>query len=228
EEIERLGAETVYVLGGNKAINEKVLDDLRAEGIETVRVAGDSRTETAVEIAEIVLDGGSAEEVVVVNGYEFADALSVASYAAKESMPILLTQPDRLPAATETALSELGIEETLVIGGEVAITDNVADLLPNVTRVAGDNRFETSVEVAKYFNPDTTEFYVTTGFNFPDALASGARAAKDSTGIILIGHTIHDYHLSFILDNNLNKLNIVGGEEVIDQDLFNELSDLIQ
>src|SRR5699024_1930984 len=129
-------------------------------------------------------------------------------------------------AATQAALYELGARETLVIGGEVAVTENVTNLLPKVTRVAGDDRFETSVEVAKYFNPDATEFYVTTGFNFPDALASGARAAKDDTVVFLVGHAVYPDQASFI--SGLDMLRIVGGPEVVDQDLFNELEDLIQ
>src|SRR5699024_125735 len=87
EEIERLGAETVYVLGGDQAISDEVVSELQAQGIETIRVAGDTRDRTAVEIAKLVLDGESAEEVYVVNGYDFPDAYSVASYAAKECMP---------------------------------------------------------------------------------------------------------------------------------------------
>lgn len=49
----------------------------------------------------------------------FPDDLSVASYAAKEGMPILITQSTKLSKATETANKDIGVKET-IIGGFIS------------------------------------------------------------------------------------------------------------
>ncbi|GGN61221.1 cell wall-binding repeat-containing protein [Oceanobacillus indicireducens] len=227
EEIERLGASTVYLLGGVGAIDKKVESELKAQGIEVIRVSGDSRDKTAAEIATIVTDGEAVDEVVLVNGYNFPDAVSIAAYAAEEGMPILLTQDARLPEATQAALYDLKATETLVIGGKTAINDNVLKQVPKANRVSGADRFATSVEIAKHFDLDTKEYYVTTGMEFPDALAAAAIAAKDDTGVILVGKYVHDYMEDFITDKDLEILTIVGGQSAVSDDIFNELKRLI-
>ncbi|MCG5102644.1 cell wall-binding repeat-containing protein [Oceanobacillus alkalisoli] len=227
EEIERLGASTVYVLGGVGAINETVESELKAQGIEVVRVSGDSRDATAAEIATIVTDGEPVDEVVLVNGYNFPDAVSIAAYAAEEGMPILLTQDGRLPQATQTALYDLKASETLVIGGKTAIHDSVLRQVPKANRVSGADRFATSVEIAKHFDLDTKEYYVTTGMEFPDALAAAAIAAKDDTGVILVGKYVHDYMEEFITAKDFDILTIVGGQAAVSDEIFDEFKRLI-
>lgn len=227
EEIERLGAETVYILGGEGAVNASVEEELAAQGIEVIRVAGDSRDKTAAEIAKIIVDDGTVEQIVLVNGYNFPDAVSVAAYAAQEGLPILLTQDAKLPQATQAALYDLKASETLVIGGTGAIAENVAKQVPNATRIAGADRFATSVEIAKHFDYDTKEYYVTTGMDFPDALAAGAIAAKDNTGVLLVGKYVHNYHKAFITDNNVDIITVVGGTSVVSDDILSEFKRLV-
>ncbi|MBN6204939.1 S8 family serine peptidase [Ralstonia pickettii] len=227
-EIERLGAEKVYILGGEGAISSSVEKELKAQGIDVVRVAGDSRDKTAVEIAKIVVDGGTADKVVVVNGYNFPDALSVAAYAAKEGLPILVTQDSRLPNATQAALYELKASETIVIGGEVAISEDVAKKLPNVTRVSGADRFQTSIAVANYFSPDTSEYFVATGMEFADALSSAALASKKGTGIILVGKSVSENLAKFINDKEVDIIKVIGGASAVSDSIVNKLKDILK
>ncbi|WP_052356831.1 bifunctional 2',3'-cyclic-nucleotide 2'-phosphodiesterase/3'-nucleotidase [[Clostridium] dakarense] len=52
EEITRLGAKNVYVIGGSNAVSESVLNELKAMKVSVERIAGDDRYETSLEIAK--------------------------------------------------------------------------------------------------------------------------------------------------------------------------------
>src|SRR5699024_5687189 len=126
DEIKRLGAKTVYVLGGEKAVGKKVVAELKDMGVTVERISGSNRTETAALIADEVT-GGTSSEAILVNGYNFPDALAVASYAANEGLPILLTQEKKLSKATEKAMYDLDTTKTLVVGGTKAVSNDVAN-----------------------------------------------------------------------------------------------------
>ncbi|QGS69552.1 hypothetical protein CV093_18575 [Oceanobacillus sp. 143] len=130
-------------------------------------------------------------------------------------MPILLTQNNKLPKQTKQALKDLRISSTLAIGGNLAINDNVFKQLPNSVRIAGQNRYETAVKIADYFNVKNKHYYITTGLEFPDALSSAALAAKEGTGILLVGTSIPKPVQTFIMKNNISDFTIVGGTSII-------------
>ncbi|RDW22478.1 lactocepin [Oceanobacillus arenosus] len=226
-EIERLGATTVYLLGGEVAISADVEAALTKQGLEVIRLAGHSRVDTAIEIANEVVEEGSSEQAVLVNGYNFPDALSVASYAAEAGIPILLTQTDKLPDATKQLLKDLYVDETLVIGGPVAISEKVAKLVPNPERISGHSREDTAVAVAEYFDVDSTKYYVTTGADFPDALTVAARAAKDNTGVLLVRNSVSEGVGTFITENDIDWVKVIGGPLAVSDKILNELKKLV-
>ncbi|MCP3740132.1 cell wall-binding repeat-containing protein [Rossellomorea sp. BNER] len=225
-EIKRLGVKKVYILGGTVAINASVQSKLKSQGLEVERIKGENRFETAAIIAKEVAPNG-VNEAVVVNGRNFPDALSVASYAAKNGSPILLTETKELPKHTKYALSKLGVSKTYVIGGKVVIKNNVLVDLPNPVRIAGENRYETAVEVAEYFKADQSQYYVATGTDFADALSGAALAAKDNTGILLVGKDVPESVGSFIKENNVELLSIIGGKVAVSTTVANKLNKLI-
>src|SRR5699024_9617886 len=98
---------------------------------------------------------------VVVNGYDFADALSVASSAAQNNLPILLTQAEKLSDGTADALKALGeekqvaVESTYAIGGDKVVAEDVFNELPEATRVAGKDRWATNTAIVDEFGVDT-------------------------------------------------------------------------
>ncbi|MFP3355838.1 cell wall-binding repeat-containing protein [Planococcus sp. SIMBA_143] len=182
EEIERLGATKAIVLGGSLAVSEDVADQLGDLGLEVDRVGGKTRYETAVAIAdELVTD---ATDAVVVSGMDFPDALSAGSYAAINDKPILLTRPDSVPAVIEAELEEY--ETTTVIGGTLAVSEDVADSLPNATRVSGANRYLTSLAVAEQLFENAVEGLAANGQNFPDALTGNVLAAAYDAPMLLV------------------------------------------
>ncbi|MEZ0482052.1 cell wall-binding repeat-containing protein [Planococcus sp. SSTMD024] len=182
EEIERLGASKAIVLGGGLAVSDDVAEQLDDLGLEVERVGGKTRYDTAVAIAnELETD---ATDAVVVSGTDFPDALSAGSYAAINDKPILLTRPDSIPAVIEEELE--GYETTTVIGGSLAVSENVADALPAATRVSGANRYLTSLAVAEQLFEDAVEGLAANGQNFPDALTGNVLAAAYDAPMLLV------------------------------------------
>ncbi|MGO1469953.1 MAG: cell wall-binding repeat-containing protein, partial [Tissierella sp.] len=145
EELERLGAENVYILGGEKAVSADVEADLK-EDYTVERVAGDDREKTAVAVAEEV--DGQTDHVFLAKGYDIlADALAVGPVSALKDMPVFLTNTNRTTDATLDAMKDLGVKEVTIIGGEKAVTQSVVDQLEDykVNRIEGDDREKTAL-----------------------------------------------------------------------------------
>ena len=210
EEINRLGATKVYILGGTGAISADVENTLLDMELEVERISGPTRMDTAVEIAGKM---GLAEKVILANGNNFPDALSVASYAASNGYPILLTSQGELPTSIQHYLLTHDIKETLVVGGAAAISDDVLDKLDHPTRIAGANRYDTAVEIAKYFNVNAPHFYLSTGVNYADALPGAVLAAKERTGLLLVGKNVPASLEQFITPPVM--LSLFGGSAAI-------------
>ncbi|SHF76343.1 cell wall-binding repeat-containing protein [Ornithinibacillus halophilus] len=226
EEIERLGATKVVILGGTGAINEHVEMELEGEGLNVRRIAGETRFETAARIADEVAPEGS-DKVVVTNGRDFPDALSVASHAAVAGMPILLTRPDSLPDATADAVDTLGVSETYVVGGYEVVTDEVVAELPDVERLRGTNRYETNLVVNEHFGVDNNHLYVATGKHYADALAGAVLAAKNDSTIVLVSTDLPEGVADFITENHTLRLTIFGGTGAVSSTVADSLEQLL-
>lgn len=226
-ELERLSTKTVVILGGESAVSKGVADQLADMGIETDRIAGENRWETAASIAEELAPDGT-KDAVVVNGRNFADALAVASYAGQYGMPIILSDKDKIPAESSEVLETLGVENTLVVGGSAAITDNVYKKLPGAERVYGADRFATSVELSNYFEPSLDKVYVATGYNFADALSGAALAAKHESGVILVGKSLSPEVEGFFGSNKIGQVKVFGGSSAVSDEVLSEIQGLLK
>lgn len=188
DELTRLGATEVVVVGGFGAVPVVVQAELRRAVASVRRIAGEHRVDTAGQIArEVGLpDGG---EVVVASSATFADALSVAPLAAAHGLPVVLTRAGALEDDAAAAVTALGATRSLVVGGQAALSDAVAAALPAPTRVAGRERYETSVAVAdlaRERGATLSTVHVATGRDFPDALAAGPVAAAAGSVVLLV------------------------------------------
>lgn len=90
-ELERLAPSVVYIVGGSGAVSDAVASQIA--GITSSpfveRLGGTDRYETAVLVAEKVVDlGGSDTEVLLATGTNYIDALSASSVAAGEGIPM--------------------------------------------------------------------------------------------------------------------------------------------
>lgn len=144
---------------------------------EAGRLSGDDRYETATELAKESFD--SAETCVIASGLDFPDALSASGLAGSYDAPLLLTDPSSVPSIVSETLSDLGVQDVIVIGGTGAVSGAVYTALESsydVTRVAGVNRYDTSAKVARMIaahegSAFAEKAFFARGDSFPDALA---------------------------------------------------------
>lgn len=95
--------------------------------------------------------------VVLTDGIEGIDALAAGWWTSYWQVPVLLGDgSNRLPAETVAAMTLLDIDHIIAVGGTARLPDVVVDQAARLTgaqtlRVAGPNRYATSVEMAKRF-----------------------------------------------------------------------------
>lgn len=151
------------------------------------RVYGDTRVDTSLELYRA---GGSrwGDTAIVATGANYADALSVSSYAYHAKAPVFLCDPSTgLTAAQRTALN--GFKHVLVVGGEAAVPSSYVAGLSDVVRLQGATRYETSVEIARWASSNGLHMdgaVFATGANFPDALAAGPLAGVNGGVVLLV------------------------------------------
>lgn len=134
-----------------KALNSttnKLLDDWE---IDKVTIGGENRYETAYKVADEVRRlTNNNKDLILVDGTDFPDGITISSLAAKFKSPILLTVPNRLHPVTEEAVSRWKIENILIGGGYNSVSKKIEDQMniKNKERVAGSNRYDTAVEIS--------------------------------------------------------------------------------
>ena len=189
-ELDRLGATAVTVVG---SVPTSVDGALASQGMQVNRLgtAGNVKA-TSVAVAHAV--GGSAGTAVLVNDGTFVDGISAAALAAGRHWPVLLTSQSYVYQESVDTWRALGIHTIYLVGGPVVIGDNIRDWLVSqglsVHRLAGANRYGTSAAVAganeSLGGRSVATLLFATGRNYPDALASGALAARLSAQLVLV------------------------------------------
>ncbi|MFQ3545403.1 cell wall-binding repeat-containing protein [Halobacillus rhizosphaerae] len=220
DEINRLGAKNVIILGGTGAISSYVQYQLDGMGVNVDRIYGNTRYKTAASIAARL--GGNPDKAVVADGTDFPDALAAAPYAAKNGYPILLTKPNKLPNITSIALK--GFDNSVVVGGPNAVSDSVKEMLPNAKRYNGSNRFETATTIATELEPHTGKAFIATGDGFADALAGSVLAAKQDASILLVKEDqLPAATEKAIKDLNIHNFHVLGGPGAVSEKVSGQL-----
>ena len=149
----------IVVIGGTAAASQSVLEAAAAAApdAETSRLAGDTRIDTAAEVARRALSGVPAAQrtVIVANGWSPADTGVAAALAALTPNSVVLwTAAGSLPAATEAVIAEHQPTRVIIVGGTAAVPSAVADKITaaaprtDLERVAGSNRLDTAIRAA--------------------------------------------------------------------------------
>jgi putative cell wall-binding protein len=130
----------------------------------------------------------------IATGDNFPDALAGSPPAGNLGGPILLVGREALPSATADELTRLKPDKIVILGGSGVVSSAVASALRpytdgSVERLAGSDRYATSVAVsaATFATADTV--YIATGVNFPDALAGGPAAGREGAPLLLVPGT---------------------------------------
>ena len=215
QEIKRLGAKNVVVIGGEKSI-DKTKIGLSQYNVRTI--AGANRYETSAKIAQEVIKLTGTKKAVIASGEVFADALTVAPLANQNNMPILLVQPNNIPKATQEVLKQ--IEEVIIVGGEKTISKEVENKLPNPTRIAGANRYETAKKIYEYGFKDRVEVNIANGTVPADSLVIGS---IDCPILLVEANEIPEATKQAFKESKFEKVNVFGGENSISESVVKEL-----
>lgn len=191
------------------------------------RLAGFDRYDTA---AAIVKDGWTQSDyVVIAYGENYPDALAASPLAYKYEAPILLTRSNDLPEITKQTLTDLQVKNVIIVGGSGVISATVETELKNmglnVTRVFGNDKYDTAVEVAKRVSDPAkpTEIFVVTGDDFSDALSVGSIAANKQMPIILVPkNSVPDSVNNYLAATNISKSYIIGNTDLISENVCSQ------
>ena len=216
KEITRLGAKNVYVIGGTGVVSKNVVSELKAMNLNVDRISGDTRYTTALEVAKRL---GNVSEIAVVNGVTgLADAVSIAPVAADRNMPIVLSSPNEGTKVFDEFIKVNSIKTSYVIGGEAAISKDVAFKLPNANRLGGASRNETNAIILEkfYTNRDLNNIFVAKDGmkkvdDLIDALAVGVLASKEKSPVVIVGNKLDAKQEELLEYKNPKEITQVGG-----------------
>lgn len=214
---------TIYILGGDAAVSTDYEDLLVADNANATvkRLAGSNRYGTNLEILKECDVAG--KDLLVCAGTEFADALSVSA----TGMPIMLVRGNALTSNQKSFLSTSSINDVYVIGGEAAVSADMLLAIENedftCTRIAGKNRYKTSIEVAKTFFPTADTVTLATGVDYPDGLCGGSLAYAFGAPVILIKSDKCADAAKLVSTNSVDKLMAFGGTSAIADKTINNV-----
>lgn len=222
-EMGRLKATKVVLIGGSVSINTNVVNELKSLGISSIeRIGGKDRYDVSSQIALKVGGGGTA---VIADGQNFPDALSIAPYAAKHGYPVLLTRSEKLPDIINKTIKQLKITNTIISGGPKSVSENVKASLPAAKRISGSDRYQVSANILQTYYPAAAKAFVATGLNFADALTGSVLAAKQNAPILLTHPTtVSKSVIDVIKSKGIKDFVILGGKVSVPDNTFLILS----
>ena len=95
------------------------------------RIGGKNRYETALNVVKHF--NNDADHFYVATGRQFADALAGAASAAKDGTGMLLVS-NTVPAEVEAFVKGNGVETLTVVGGTLAVSDEVYSKLVSLLK----------------------------------------------------------------------------------------------
>ncbi|MST62370.1 cell wall-binding repeat-containing protein [Peptostreptococcus anaerobius] len=224
EEINRLNPREVIISGGSNSVSDAVENAIKGDS-KAIRISGNDRYKTAAKNAEkAIIENGNKKKVIIVDGRNYPDAISIAPYAAKNGLPILLANGNKLSDEQMSVIKKYGIDEAIIIGGQNSIGSSIDGLFNKSTRVAGKDRYETSRLVAKKYFGDARKIVVASGRNFADALSVSYYAAQTNSPVVLTDGVKNDDNLLKMLkDFNFEELIAVGGVNSIKESILSNI-----
>ncbi|HBG0740263.1 TPA: S-layer protein SlpA [Clostridioides difficile] len=213
-------------------------------------VAGSDRIETAIELSrkyynstdKNALYGDPVNNVVLVGSQAIVDGLVASPLAAEKDAPLLLSSKDKLDSSTRAEIkrvmdlnSSTGIKnnkEVFIAGGVNSISKDVENELKDmglkVTRLSGDDRYETSLAIADEIDIND-KAYVVGGTGLADAMsiAPVASQIKDGEATPIVVVDGKSDKLSKEAEDFLDdaQVDIIGGENSVSAKMEDYIDD---
>ncbi|QCH26517.1 cell wall-binding repeat-containing protein [Clostridium tyrobutyricum] len=239
-----LKPKNVYIVGGEAAVSKSVADSLSDYSV--TRLSGANRYATNLAVAnELVKNHGvSKDNLLVVTGQAYSDALSAAPVAAAKGEILLLSTNDKTAMGDTYDFAK--DSNVTVIGTTNSVDAATYSSLNADKRVdGGANRFATNLNILDTFKDDlkADKLYVATakpnadGANdtqFADALVASAIAGKYSAPLVLTNSdadtdTATNNAISYIgkTATKTTDLQVVGGTGVVSDKLVGKINDAV-
>lgn len=220
--LDKMFLDEIYLMGGANTISKNVENKLRKNfpHAKITRIMGNNRYDTSAESAKTRTN---TTNLIFAAGTNYADALYATSLAAHQNAPILLVSNEGLSQSTRKFIQSIGnIDSVTIVGGEISVNQSVKNQIENltkkrVTRLAGVDRYESSVEVAKRVNTNPAEVITTSGEVFADALVSSTVAQKIKAPILLVKKDVLPLKVREYMKNtnSIYKLTTIGGYNTV-------------
>ena len=220
--LDKMFLDEIYLMGGVNTISKNVENKLRKNfpHAKITRIMGNNRYDTSAESAKT---RANTTNLIFAAGTNYADALYATSLAAHQNAPILLVSNEGLSQSTRKFIQSIGnIDSVTIVGGEISVNQSVKNQIENltkkrITRLAGVDRYESSVEVAKRVNANPAEVITTSGEVFADALVSSTVAQKIKAPILLVKKDVIPLKVrEYMKDaNSIYKLTTIGGYNTV-------------
>lgn len=205
-EIERLKAKKVYVVGGDNAISKSGVDTtLKSKKIDVTRLEGQDRYSTSQKVMEKTKEIINPEYLLIASGKNFPDALAATSFFVNHKSVMVLSDGVTYP---QSNLQEIAI------GGK--------NQLPlkgfKGKRVSGKDRYETALEIAKLSFDKNNNAILASGEIFADSLSAVSLTKKHNAPIVLTqSDSLTENAKKYLNGKNVF---IVGGEKTVVNDIL--------
>lgn len=235
EEISRLGAKEVILVGGKSAISDAVAQAIEKNKVEAfTRLAGKNRFETACLLAQACIKlNPELKGAILASGENYPDALCAGPLAIAQKKVLLLTGKDQLPAITAKIIQDEKLAAVTIVGEKSAVAAAPEAALSKlagvkVNRIGGETRFETSALIAAAM-PKTKQVVLATGEGFADALVVGAWAGSLPAPILLSGVKALPASIAIYLKSHaIEKATVVGGPSALSDAVVKEVAGLLK
>ncbi len=221
---------TVTDSDGNKVSVPRVINVV-ARNVQINALIGTDRYDTAVRLSKGQFT--TANTVMIANGGALADGLAATPLATFKKAPLLLTEASSLPEGTKGEIKRLGAKNAIIVGGSGVVNDSVIkDLkalgVTNVERIGGKDRYETSLEIAKYIDKncyEVSKVVISNGHGEADALSIASVAGRDKMAIVLVEKdTIPTKVYSWLQSESLQNAYIIGGTGVVSDNVLSKVN----
>lgn len=219
-----------------------------AKNLEKLELSAD-KVKDSVEISALWASRvGKAEHVLVTTDAVFADSLASGALQGTAKAPLLFIDAKAgLDEQTVKTITGLGAKKVTVLGGEAAISKEIAEALgkvagvAEVARVSGESRVETSIALAEVTKAKNDTIIVARADDYADSLAAGALAARTGYPVVLAPKpykvakddktetevVLHPAVEEYIKKAGIKKIIVAGGPEAVADPTFNALKALV-
>lgn len=111
--------QNVIIVGGKTQVSETIASQLQNDGVNTSRLAGRTRVETALEVAKAV--NSNPDAVIFANGTKYPDALLAPYLSKAKDAPIVLIGNDEASVSVKQYLRDNEIKNGIILGGEKSV-----------------------------------------------------------------------------------------------------------